>query len=85
MFRDRVDSETRAATWSSKLAFARCIGQVKTAGLANAPIILRKPGHNVLDMLADAVVVTGQAKPIDAATLPERCVSDASNDGRLAA
>ena len=62
VLRDRVDGEACACPIGVvKRPFARAVGQVEAARLAHARVVLREPGHDVLDVVADAVVVVDRA------------------------
>ena len=66
---DGVDGEVRAPRRRLEVPLARGVGQIEAARLADAAVVLREAGDDVLDVLADAVVVVDQALPVDASVL----------------
>ncbi len=55
-----VDGKFGAFRVRVELALVRIVGKIKSAGLSNARIILGKPGHHMLDVLANAIIIFNQ-------------------------
>ena len=56
--------------WRVELSLVWGVGQIEAAGLADAGVVLRETGNDVLDVLADPIVVVDQALPIDGVFSP---------------
>ena len=67
-----VDRKVGAAGRRLENAFARWTGQVKPAPLTHSFIVLFKAGDDVLDVIADAIVIGDEFFPVDRGALLQR-------------
>ena len=81
--RERVHGEMRFARRRRERSFARSVGQVEAARLADPRVVVLEAGNHLLDGGADVVVVLDDAVPVDPAPLAEDGLGEARDDRGL--
>src|SRR4051812_34792278 len=79
-----MHDEVRASARRGETTFARAVRQVKTTGFARAAVVLGEAWHDVLDVLANAIVVVRERLPGYGRARAEGLLRHARDDRRLA-
>ena len=81
--RERVHGEMRFARRRRERSFARSVGQVEAARLADAVVVALETRHDFRDEVADAIVILGRPAPADAGPVAHRGFGEPGHDLRL--